>query len=74
MPDFWTTRETAFVSVVVVALIITVVIIFYLYRNRHVQPLKKVSPLLLLISVIGNFLVIFNITGVFLFFDSFAVA
>ena len=57
-----------------VALILAGIVIFYLIKYRNIQPLKKKSPLLLVLSVVGNFLVILNISGIFLFFDGYAQA
>ena len=51
-----------------VALICAVVII-QIIRKRKLQPLRKKSPLLMILSVIGNFCVMFNITTCCIYFE-----
>ena len=51
--------------------IASVVIIYLIVKRRNAQPLKKKSPLLMILSVIGNFLCLFNISMCFLFYEDF---
>ena len=71
---FWTQSSYLHGSVTITMFVLASVMIYFLYKNRNVQPLKKKSPLLIIISVFGNFLVVLNICGCFLFFQSFANA
>ena len=49
--------------------LICAVVIFQIIRKRKLQPLKKKSPLLMILSVIGNFFVMFNITTCCIYFE-----
>ena len=54
-------------------IIITLIVVIFMLKRRNFQPLKKKSPNLMIISVIGNFMVIFNITCCLISFESFKV-
>jgi len=60
--------EIAFGVVTGLMLIFCVVIIYWIITLRDQQPLKKKSPLLMIASVIGQFLVLFNISMCCIYF------
>lgn len=45
--------------------------IFVLHRQKKKQPLRKISPNLMIVSVVGNFLCIVNICFCIIFFELF---
>lgn len=67
-------RIMTYLGILGATFLISIFIIIFLYKRRNIQPLKKKSPSLIILSVIGNFLVIFNCSILLIYFESFAEA
>ena len=66
-----TVNETEYFSLFFILMtifcgIISITLIVLIIKKRNIQPLKKKSPLLMITSVIGNFLCLFNISMCFM--------
>ena len=61
---------TIFGFALLLLLIVTWVILL-MYKRRNIQPLKKRSPLLLIVSVIGNYLCMLNVLILLVYFQMF---
>lgn len=61
-------------TLLVVFTMIFIVTIIMVSKRTNIQPLKKRSPLLIMVSIVGNFLVILNISNCTLFFEQFKTA
>ena len=66
-PSHW--QISIFISFCIFEFIIFVILMTFIIKRRNFQPLKKKSPRLVLASVIGHFLVFFNITIMGSFFE-----
>ena len=67
---YWWNYAVGILTIVILG-VASVIIIYMIVKRRNAQPLKKKSPLLMILSVIGNFLCLFNISTCFLFYEEF---
>lgn len=63
------TIELLFGALVLVMFVVCFIITIVILRMRHRQPLKKKSPKLIILGVIGNFLCLANLAAVAVFFQ-----
>ena len=62
-----------YIAVMVFLFTISVISVYILHRQKKKQPLRKISPSLMIVSVVGNFLCIVNICFCNFFFEMFQV-
>jgi hypothetical protein len=60
-----------YLGVSVAMMIISIVAIYVLHRQKTKQPLRKISPNLMIVSVLGNFFCIINICFCLTLFEMF---
>ena len=60
-----------FLCVIISIAVLSFGAIYILNWRKEMQPLRKISPGLMIVSVVGNFLCIFNICNCLMFFEMF---
>ena len=62
---------TILIGSILVLFLIACTVSIMIVKNRNKQPLKKKSPYLMIVSVFGNFLCLFNISFCAIFFEKY---
>ena len=62
-----------YLAVIIILFLISVVSVSVLHKQKKKQPLRKISPNLMIVSVVGNFLCMVNICLCLIFFELFTV-